>query len=270
VQRAREAANQLRCANNLRQVGLALEMHHQTHGVYPNNGGWDGQQMIRATDGTWVRVYTQEAGLPYPFYWGVGDPARPAHTQTGSWAYAILPFLEQEAMYRERVWTKAVPIYICPSRRLTQAERPVNDRYGSYNGGGWAWGKTDYAGNALVLPNRPRCLRVGNLTDGTSHTILAGEKAMSPELSQTPTWYWDEPFFIGGSDGTMRKGRRVLPDSFTVNGAFRDNWGSTHTAGAQFLFADGSVRLLRHGTSSRTVRALLTPAGGEVVPDLEN
>jgi prepilin-type processing-associated H-X9-DG protein len=48
---------------------------------------------------------------------------------------------------------------------------------------------------------------------------------------------------------------------------FRFNWGSAHLGSAQFLFGDGSVRPVAYGTPARTVTALLTPSGGEVVPD---
>jgi hypothetical protein len=53
-----------------------------------------------------------------------------------------------------------------------------------------------------------------------------------------------------------------------VGTAFPTNWGSSHTADALFVFADGSVRPLRFGMDANTVFALLTPAGGEPVnPD---
>src|SRR5436309_3201328 len=83
---------------------------------------------------------------------------------------------------------------------------------GKYNGGGWAWGKTDYAANGLVVPNRPRCLSYADIPDGTSHTILVGEKAMDPKIGAMPGWYWDEPFFLGGSGGTQRFGTLIWHD----------------------------------------------------------
>jgi hypothetical protein len=83
----------------------------------------------------------------------------------------------------------------------------------------------------------------------------------------TGTWYWDEPFFTGGSGGTQRWGVRVVRDSWSMGFAYRGNWGSAHTAGAQFVFADGSTHLIPFATSSVIVLGLLTPAGGEIVPD---
>jgi prepilin-type processing-associated H-X9-DG protein len=49
--------------------------------------------------------------------------------------------------------------------------------------------------------------------------------------------------------------------------AFRYNWGSAHPSGVIALFADGSVRALSYATPPATVAALLTPRGGEVIPD---
>jgi hypothetical protein len=139
------------------------------------------------------------------------------------------------------------------------------DAYGVYNGAGWKWGKTDYAANLLVVPNRPRCLRLAELTDGTSHTILVGEKAVDPLVNRPTTWYFDEPFFLGGAGGTMRWQGQVMRDA--PGNDYKFNWGSAHSSGALFLFGDGSVHLLPYSTSPTLVLALMTPSGGEVVPD---
>jgi prepilin-type N-terminal cleavage/methylation domain-containing protein/prepilin-type processing-associated H-X9-DG protein len=265
VQRVREAASRLSCSNNLKQIGLALHLHHDNYDMFPSNGGWDGRQTILGSNGQRVTVYTWETGHASPFYWGVGDPNRSPRDQPGSWAYAILPFIEQDNMYRTRAWTEPVKLYACPTRRPALVQQPQDDEYGRYEGGGWPWGKTDYAANGQAIPNRPGCLRFADFADGTSSTILIGEKALAPLNYQRPTWYWDEPFFTGGAGGTQRFGTRLLRD---VDGLlFRDNWGSAHSAGAQFLFADGSVHLIPYGTATTTMAALMTPDGGEVVPD---
>jgi prepilin-type processing-associated H-X9-DG protein len=161
----------------------------------------------------------------------------------------------------------AVKTYICPSRRAAFPQPVVSDEYGIYWGGGWTWGKVDYAGNSLLFPNRPNCLGLRSITDGTSNTILVGEKSMAPQLYETGTWYWDEPYFTGGSDGTVRSGPIVQLDSRGLaNGRlFRWNWGSPHTGAANFLLADGSVHPVLYAAPQNVVAALLTPAGGETV-----
>jgi prepilin-type processing-associated H-X9-DG protein len=171
-------------------------------------------------------------------------------------------------MHRQRVWTTAVKLYICPSRRTAIAMVPVDDANGRYDGGGWAWGKIDYAGNELIIPNRSQPLSsLRMIQDGTANTILVGEKAMRPDEYATGTWYWDEPFFLGGGGGTQRNGTIILRDAPDMGLAFRWNWGSAHSSGANFLFADGSVRFLQFNTPPDTVKAWLTPHGGEVVPE---
>jgi prepilin-type N-terminal cleavage/methylation domain-containing protein/prepilin-type processing-associated H-X9-DG protein len=266
VQRVREAANRVSCGNNLKQIALALQGHHDTWNVFPSNGGWDGRQWIYSASGnpTYVTVVDKEG--PWFHHWGVGDPGRSPTDQTGCWAYAILPFLEQQDMYRTRTWTAPFKVFICPSRRFAEADPVVaEDAYGIYNGGGWTWGKTDYACNSLAMRNRPRCIGMVAITDGTSHTILVGEKAFDPRVQVSTSWYYDEPFFTGGSGGTTRWKGGVFRDRVGVK--YKGNWGSPHSAGAQFAFADGSVRTINYGTRAAVVHGAMTPAGGEVTPD---
>src|SRR5262245_28707791 len=95
-----------------------------------------------------------------------------------------------------------------------------------------------------------------------SHTVLVGEKAMHPDNYYTGTWYWDDPYFTGGSGSTARKGLEIVADPDTGNFRFRENWGSAHPRGANFVFGDNSVRPLSYGLRSDIVLALLTPDGG--------
>lgn len=273
IQQVRESANRTRCVSNLRQIGLALQQHLNATQVYPSNGGWDGQQSILTTTGQSIHTTVTESIFHLTFTWGVGEPALAPQQQTGSWAYAILPYLEQELMYQQRDWSDPMALYLCPSRGRPGSLPAVNDQHGVYDGGGWSWGRTDYAANALTIPNRPHCLSINAFTDGTSNTILAGEKAMSPASYATGTWYWDEPFFVGGSGGTQRgfgtrgdEGLEVLQDTNDPSMPYRYNWGSAHAQAAHFLFADGSVRSIAYGTPPATMAALLTPNGGEAVP----
>lgn len=168
VQMVRESSRKATCASHLRQVGVAFQSHHETFRVFPGNGSEAPDQLIPAADGgPPVNIYVKRGYDGRMFYWGVGDPALRPEDQVGSWAFSILPFLEQKPVHQQRLWMTPIELYHCSSRRDAEAMPVVKqDDYGEYEGGGWMWGKTDYAGNSLVVPNRPkRLLRMADLQD---------------------------------------------------------------------------------------------------------
>ena len=266
VQKVRASALRTRCSNNLRQLGLALTQFHDTNHVYPSNGGWDGKQTILSSAGPALTPTTFDFSTNQLYQWGVGDPRLSPIDQTGSWAFSILPYIEQDAMFRQRTWTASIDTYICTARRSPAATAVVaEDEYGRYQGGGWTWGRTDYAVSLSAFDNRPNCRRANSITDGLSNTILIGEKAFNPEVEQPSNWYWDEPFFIGGSKGTARGGFGLLKDGPEIKYHFKENWGSPHDGIVMFLFGDGSVHPLAFTIDQLTFAALMTPDAGEVV-----
>jgi prepilin-type N-terminal cleavage/methylation domain-containing protein/prepilin-type processing-associated H-X9-DG protein len=269
VQKAREAANRISCWNNLHQIGLALHHHHDANNCLPTNGGpAPGQQNRIATESFW---------------WGFGDPQATPQAQTGAWTYSILPYLEQQNAVSRDDQSVVVKTYLCPSRGRNQPQEvpAVDPLYpgvwytsvGNRN----PWGKTDYAGNMYVLVNRWRAggcpfvgppMRLEAITDGTSNTVLVGEKALEPAAYNTGGWYFDEPIFSGGSSGTGRRGTLIIRDQMARgDSTVPYNWGGPHAGGCQFLLADGSVRSIRFGLDAAVVLALMTPNGGEVVAE---
>ncbi len=278
VQRARESAIRTQCANNLRQVGLALTQFHDTYRLFPSNGGWDGKQTIPSANGPPFTPSTHDFTPGQTYQWGVGDPMLKPREQTGSWAFCILPYMEEMALYDARMWQGSVTPYICPARRSPTA-LPVwdQDAYGQYQGGGWTWGRIDFAVNLYVFDNRPVCKSMAAILDGLSNTILIGEKAFNPMVEQPQSWYWDEPFFLGGSKGTSRGGLGLTRDNagrYFANGQwygnyednpYKENWGSPHPGGVHFFFGDGAVRMVPRDIEPAAFAAMLTPDGHEPV-----
>jgi prepilin-type N-terminal cleavage/methylation domain-containing protein/prepilin-type processing-associated H-X9-DG protein len=261
VQKVREAAARIKCANNLKQIGLATHNFLDVYSFLPTNGGpAPGQVNVISTDGEW---------------WGLADRTAPSDRQPACWAYLILPYLEQGNVVAQDDQAARLILFLCPTRGRDQpqpvpAVDPVfGDTYACSGRNPWAL--TDYAANWFLLVNRwpaggcPSAgppLRLAAVVDGTSNTLMVGEKALDTREYNTGGWYYNEPIFSGGSSGTARRGTSIAPDA--SGASFQWNWGSPHPSGAQFVWADGSVRFLRNGTPDDLVAAFLTPAGGEV------
>jgi hypothetical protein len=199
------------------------------------------------------------------FRWGIGQPSKHPGKQPGSWAYSLLPFVEQHAAYQTIAFTQAQPLFLCPSRGREPSQPTQDDAFGSYESGGWAWAKIDYAGNKFAFPDMPQLVAPRDILDGLSNTIALGEKAFSPERQLPSSWYWDEPFFAGGSDGTVRDGLILTEDG--QNGEFRWNWGSPHEQVVAFVFFDGSVDWKSLETEVEVLKGLLQIEDGQEKPD---
>jgi len=124
VQKIRETAARMRCTNNLRQLGIGMHSYHGANGQFPS-AGWG---------------------------WGwVGEPMRIGINQPGGWVYSILPFIEQENLFRmpaDSANRNSTPIayLLCPSRRPVQAY-PNPNGYTYYNApvASVTVARTDYA-----------------------------------------------------------------------------------------------------------------------------
>ncbi|QDV61424.1 DUF1559 family PulG-like putative transporter [Crateriforma conspicua] len=261
TQSAREAARRTQCLSQSRQLGLGIQMHIDRMKYLPGNGGDDGESRIKNTDGEMVRVGTFDRQIDQRFWWGVGIPFAHPTKQTGSWAYAILPMVEQVESHQSIRVENAGPLFRCPSRPRGEPLPPVNDENGEYDAGDRAWAKTDYAGNAMIMLNYPEALRPAHIIDGLSQTIAFGEKAFDPLVQTETSWYWDEPIFTGGSRGTVRDGVLIQPDQPEIE--YKHNWGSSHPGGAVFARLDGAADLVSRQIDWLVLRGLLSPAGRE-------
>ena len=229
VQKVREAAARMSSTNNLKQIGLACHNFHDQQGSLPNNG----------------------TNNRAPASW--------------CWAFVIMPYVEQGNAYNNvlanpgtagEITAVTIKTYLCPARSHT----PFSTNGGNGNGVGNVNGPhTDYAINAVSFPNTDNgptatnkvTMSVITSLNGTSNTVLVGEKSMDPRLySQNQSTNWDEVVYSGGYGGTGRSiggGNSIFKDALGVS--FGNNWGSPFVSGCPFVMCDGSVRTISYSFS---------------------
>jgi prepilin-type processing-associated H-X9-DG protein len=251
VQRVREAANRLSCANNLKQIGLA--MHHY--------------------EGVLDRLPPSRLDVGY-----------------ATWAVLILPFLEQDNLYyqwavgqtyyvQNRIARETpVRIYFCPSRRSAVSSTPslsgdfpswaaaqathVPGAVGDYAVSIDRAGRDDGPGGAFQVR---KGLPFAAFTDGLSNTLLVGEKHV-PQGKLGVGW-WDCSTYNGDY---YQCSARAASRAFGLATHPQDpawKFGSPHPLVVQFCFADGHVGKVPATIHPYTLELLAMPNDGQVIPD---
>jgi prepilin-type N-terminal cleavage/methylation domain-containing protein/prepilin-type processing-associated H-X9-DG protein len=284
VQKVREAAARMQCSNNLKQIALANHNHHDS--------------LQRLPPGVNLPISNQ-SGAVFPtnalYKSGkITDPPVPG--QFFSWAEAILPFVEQDNLQKNLNFTQRefvncngpnsmgaqiVKIYLCPSDPMPQNVTTFvsnnttfyfgMNSYGA-NGGTRSWFvDINMSTDGVYWINS--AVRLTDITDGTSNTLLFGERYhRDPNFTKIETlggWAWAN--FQGPQDYIFSS-RVPVNYMAPANPSLNDQdqrvcaFGSGHTGGANFALADGSVRFLTMTGNADLplLQALSTRAGGEV------
>ncbi|QDT76709.1 hypothetical protein Mal35_01280 [Gimesia maris] len=193
--------------NNLKQIGLALYNYHEVTHVLPSGG----------------------------FFNGAGEPRH-------GWVAQLLPYLDQQDLYQtidfHEPWTAEI------NREPYQTTLPFllnpGIRRQDYPTG---YQPVDYAANHHIF-NVNTSIKLDEIKDGASNTILAGEVRSGIKAWGDPTNFRDPQLGINAS-----------PNGF----------GSPFPGGAHFLFGDGSVQLITDNIDPLILKALATPKGNEIV-----
>lgn len=249
VQAAREAARRSSCMNNMSQLGLAL--HHFDFSMEHLPSG-----SINEEEGP---VRSEASG------------------QHVSWTVQILPYMEQQAAYEHfdmeagayaavnrDVRAITIPTLLCSSNPRPTLEADDGKSIGlSHYAGNHHDSESpiDADSNGLLFLNSK--IRYSQIVDGSSQTILLGE--MVP-VNEPLGW-------ASGTRATLRNvgslNDRELYDPFTPQTSLGPldvgGFGSHHTGGVQFAFADGSVQFLSEKTDKVLLHQLAHRADGELL-----
>jgi prepilin-type N-terminal cleavage/methylation domain-containing protein/prepilin-type processing-associated H-X9-DG protein len=301
VQKVREAANRAKCANNLKQIGLAVHAFESENGYLPPNG----------TSLTSSSPRNQNL-----------------FGNTFSILTRILPYVEQSNLYQlvNLTWhpqgdtiavgSNRIEIYLCPSDPKGQPRGSFNPTYPLCYAAGigdwFAFDNTGRVGNGVFPPAfypSQKGFRLSEITDGTNSTVgfsevkafgpCYGTSAISPFLTTIPTTvpellnitpltggassHWNWAYMGAANEGLTFTfpPNTLMPFRDYADGKIYDaDWGygsgsqygaitsrSYHPGGVNAQFMDGSVRFVTNSIPQVTWRALGTRNGGEVLGD---
>jgi prepilin-type N-terminal cleavage/methylation domain-containing protein/prepilin-type processing-associated H-X9-DG protein len=297
VQKVREAAARAQCANNLKQVALAVHNYEGVYHFFPpgvNVPIGTASGMLFPTN----QLVTSGKVGPGPF-----------PNQFGSWLEYVLPFVEQDNLQKNidfsqrefancngpnSIGAQIVKIYLCPSDVLpsppisTFVSGGTTYYFGlnSYLGNGgtysYYYGDTAYSVDGIFYLNSR--VAIAGITDGTANTFMVGERyhkdpvfnsanlGVGKGIDTLGGWAWSNFAAVQDCTGSTRVPLNYLcpPGSSPTNFANTDPrvaaFGSGHPGGANFAMCDGSVRFVTNGGTGNLAnyQALSTRSGGEI------
>jgi hypothetical protein len=272
VQKVREAAARTRCANNQKQMVLAIHNFHTTYDKLPPAWWWDPNAPGMCCP-TWVTPSGNLAG------------------GAGSFHFFLLPYLEQNNLFvqgqgsssqRSPAWQQVVKGFICPSD-FTSGTWPKGNGADTNNANGPrpAFGSCNYAGNVWVFTPTPASI-IQAIPDGTSNTVVLCEIYQNcNNRGDGPAWAWIEPWqgppstdvaMFGcpssgyGSCRDYNQGGTAFQLAPTLTGCIYTTIQTPHRSGMLVALGDGSVRSVSAGVSTHTWELACYPRDGAVLP----
>jgi prepilin-type N-terminal cleavage/methylation domain-containing protein/prepilin-type processing-associated H-X9-DG protein len=269
VQKVREAASRMKCANNLKQAGLALHQFHDANRAFPPGevaGPFPQLGVLTtAAHGSWTFLlpYLEQQPL-FDMYRKDLDFFHPANQPAVNHHLKILqcPSAKPDRVHEFRVVTQTGTAACIDYAPIREVDRTLVDL-----------GLIDRAADYRGAMSRNCMTRLTDITDGTSETILVAEGAGRPEGWRVGRLVTGA--YIAGGPWAGDQNRLVLmgatqdggtrPGPCAINCTNDHEIYSFHPGGANAVFADGHVQFLRESISIRVLARLATPAGGEAV-----
>jgi prepilin-type N-terminal cleavage/methylation domain-containing protein/prepilin-type processing-associated H-X9-DG protein len=262
VQQAREAARRTQCRNNLKQLGVAMHNYHDVHNTFPY-GLWDDDSYGW---GTFLLPYLDQAPLYNQINFDYHRPDEPWMNPNGlPWGGGGMAgdISEDSATMTippDSLVFTPLEAFMCPSS-------PIPARYN-----GTEPAKSDYLGScgpdddgvflrvvSMIgedeLVGKDPIVAIKDIRDGTSNTIAIGEAAWHSQkdvaAATNSQWVDDDMGFWFGATVTAGDENHMRKTVGAINyGEDDDAFGSYHTGGAHFLFADGHVAFLSENIQS--------------------
>lgn len=274
IQKVREAANKMKCASQLKQMGIAFHSFHTDYLMFPQGGNvpWTGIRRA-ASNGDPYDVPRQEAG----------------------WAYQILRYIEGDNIAKATndwtAFTSTIPLYFCPSRRHPTELVVSGGRMGMDYAAGtpgnapfswdqfwygtiWVWDiynppfGADYRGVVIRSSFKAKVqMTVGSIPDGTSNTIVLSEKWLKPMNYKYGDWHDDAGYADGWDPDIIRYA--AIPPLRDANsspyGWEGYQFGSAHSAGMNALFGDGHVFTVNYNIDPQVFNWLVDRKDGKLI-----
>jgi prepilin-type N-terminal cleavage/methylation domain-containing protein/prepilin-type processing-associated H-X9-DG protein len=282
VQAARESMHSSACANNIRQIAIATQAHHDANRKFPFG---------QITMNSW-EVFTDGSDGPY------GSPGKVRKKDRRIWMHLICPFMELTQVYDKVItavttdaqWpyqlsiaTKQYPAFMCPSdpnkgkicyyyqnTNGTTSTRGFCGNYLACASSG-SFGSTGGGGDLNGIFFAKSAVKIAEVTDGLSKTVMFAEGVVVPDPLVSP-FHDARGLYFNASFGETLFSTRYQPNTSVGDGLPVRNWppkaptGSTsfvqytrswHSGGVNVAMADGSTRFV-----TDTVDAAVWTASG--------